>query len=123
MLQTKLTALDWDEIYYALEVKALSIESGDYDFVPEEVSSPGSETFRWANHLRRIMGKSAIAKNREVDTKNYGVYVRSSDAHAWQLEQITNREMAYIAADANANFHMQTLIIGPFSTFPKWLES
>jgi hypothetical protein len=57
MLQPKLTARDWAEIYCALELKAVSVESGDYDSLPDEVASPGSETFRWANHLRRIMVK------------------------------------------------------------------
>ena len=57
MLQPELTARDWDEIYYALELKAVLVERGAYDFVPKEVASPNSETFTWAKHLRRIMAK------------------------------------------------------------------
>lgn len=54
---------------------------------------------------------------------SYGVYVRESDADVWRLEMITNREMAHIAEETNVNFAIQTLIIGPLSTFPRWLET
>jgi hypothetical protein len=57
MSEPKLSALDWDEIYYALELKAESVESGRYDSVAGELATPGSETLRWANHLRGIMAK------------------------------------------------------------------
>ena len=57
MLTPKLTSRDWEEIYYALELKAESVQRGDYDSVFEEVASPGSETYRWANHLLRIMAE------------------------------------------------------------------
>lgn len=57
MGEPKLTTQDLDEIYYALELKAVSVESGEYDSIPQEVSAPGSETFKWAKHLRRIMAK------------------------------------------------------------------
>ena len=53
----KLTRRDWDEIYYALELKAVSVESGNYDSVPQEIAAPVCETLRWAQHLRRIMAK------------------------------------------------------------------
>lgn len=55
--------------------------------------------------------------------KNYGGYVREGMLHFWHLEMITNREMARIAEEANVNFGVQTLIIGPLSTFPRWLET
>jgi hypothetical protein len=48
---------DWDEIYYALDGKALALEGGIYDSMPREVDFPASETRRWVNHLRRIMAK------------------------------------------------------------------
>ncbi len=57
MSTLKLTAQDWDEIFNALETKAVSVERGAYDFFPGEVAPPNSETLRWANHLRRIMAK------------------------------------------------------------------
>lgn len=57
MIELKLTTADVDEIYYALELKAVSVESGEYDSIPQEVSAPGSTTFKWAKHLRQIMAK------------------------------------------------------------------
>lgn len=57
MSAPKLTEQDWDEIFNALETKAVSVERGMYDFFSGEVASPNSETGRWANHLRRIMAK------------------------------------------------------------------
>jgi hypothetical protein len=55
MTRSKLTAGDWEEISNALELKAAAIERGAYDLEPEEMRRPGSETYRWAAHLRRIM--------------------------------------------------------------------
>ena len=50
---------DWDEIYYALERKAVEIEHGKLDDEPGEVNRSGSETERWAANLREIMAKIA----------------------------------------------------------------
>ena len=58
-----------------------------------------------------------------INMKNYGVYIREVGAQAWQLEEITNKEKAHVAEEANVNFGVQTLIVGPLSTFPKWLET
>jgi hypothetical protein len=55
--KARLAADDLDEIYYALQVKAERIERGRYDSEPGEVGRLGSETARWAAHLRRIMAK------------------------------------------------------------------
>lgn len=57
MSEPKFTARDWEEILYALEVKADEIEEGRYDEVPGEIDRPNSETAKWAAHLRLIMGK------------------------------------------------------------------
>jgi hypothetical protein len=57
MRTPELTAQDWDEIFEALESKAASVERGAYDLFPGEVASAGSETLRWAHHLRQIMEK------------------------------------------------------------------
>jgi hypothetical protein len=57
MKKTKLTSEDWDEIYYALETKAIAIGNGLYDSEPGEIDSPRSETLEWGNHIRRIMAK------------------------------------------------------------------
>jgi hypothetical protein len=46
---------DWEEIVYALDLKAEQIESGLYDNETREAERPGSETARWAKHLRRII--------------------------------------------------------------------
>lgn len=50
-----MTRADWEEILYALEIKADEIEGGRYDEVPGEIDRPNSETAKWAAHLRRIM--------------------------------------------------------------------
>jgi hypothetical protein len=54
-----LTDGDFEEIYYALDRKATEIEFGALDDEPGEVNRPGSETARWAAHLRQIMAKVA----------------------------------------------------------------
>lgn len=54
-----LTDDDFEEIYYALERKAIEIELGALDDEPGEVDDPGSDTARWAAHLRKIMAKIA----------------------------------------------------------------
>jgi hypothetical protein len=59
MNELKLTAEDWEEIFYALQREAYDIERGKYDDFPGEVERPRSETRRWAVHLRRIMRKIA----------------------------------------------------------------
>jgi hypothetical protein len=53
----KLGADDWEEIYYALDLKIRQIEEGKYDDEPGEVDRAGSETARWAATLRGIMMK------------------------------------------------------------------
>ena len=55
----KLTTDDWEEIYYALSRKAIEIEQGRLDDEPGEIYRRGSETAKWAAHLRRIMRKIA----------------------------------------------------------------
>jgi len=60
------TADDLEEIFYALELKAMEIERGRYDDFPGEAAQPGSETRRWAAHLRRIMKKIAAHANTDA---------------------------------------------------------
>ena len=55
MRTPRLTASDWEEVLYALELKADEVEEGRYDEVPGEIARPNSETAKWAAHLRRIM--------------------------------------------------------------------
>ncbi len=57
MNRDQLPDRDWVEIYWALELKLRLIEQGFFDSEPTEVERPGSETFKWATHLRRIMAK------------------------------------------------------------------
>lgn len=57
MSEPPLVAKDWQEILYALDLKAKQVENGVYDSEPGEVNRPGSETSRWAAHLRQIMEK------------------------------------------------------------------
>ena len=59
MVAERLTDSDWQEIYYALGLKAAKIEAGTLDDEPGEVSRRGSETARWAAHLRNIMARIA----------------------------------------------------------------
>jgi hypothetical protein len=63
MSEPKLTAEDWKEIFYDLEFKAWELERGKYDDFPGEIERPGSETRKWAAHLRRIMRKIAARSN------------------------------------------------------------
>lgn len=58
----RLTHDDWAEIYHALARKAEDIELGRLDDEVGEVRRPGSETARWAAHLRRIMSKIASSR-------------------------------------------------------------
>ena len=61
MTTPKLAVEDWEEIVYALDLKAEEIEKGKYDDEPGEVNRPGSETAKWAAHLRRIMAQIGIS--------------------------------------------------------------
>jgi len=54
-MRRKLQKEDWQEIFYALELKASEIERGTYDAELGEAKRRNSETARWAAHLRRIM--------------------------------------------------------------------
>lgn len=54
--------------------------------------------------------------------KNFGLYLRESD-NVWRLKMITDRETALIAEVLNARCGFQTLIVGPLSVFPQWLET
>lgn len=60
MSEPKLTPEDWEEIVNALDLKAEDVEKGKYDDVSGEVDRPGSETARWAAHLRSIMAKIEV---------------------------------------------------------------
>jgi hypothetical protein len=57
MSRPRLAAEDWQEIFYALDLKVQEIEEGKYDEVPGEVDRHDSETSKWAGHLRRIMAE------------------------------------------------------------------
>jgi hypothetical protein len=62
MKPTNLTESDWEEIYYALDRKAIEIQQGKLDDEPGEIDRPRSETVRWAAHLRQIMVKIAARR-------------------------------------------------------------
>ena len=55
--------------------------------------------------------------------RNYGVYIRENDTQAWTLEYITNRSMAELAEEVNAEFGLQTLTVGPLAIFPRFMET
>lgn len=55
--------------------------------------------------------------------RNYGVYTRENDTQVWTLETITNRSMAELAEEVNAQFGVQTLTVGPLTVFPRFVET
>jgi hypothetical protein len=55
--------------------------------------------------------------------KHYGVYTRTSDLQAWKLEKITTLDQAHIEEEFNSQFGVLTLIAGPLSFFPKFVET
>jgi hypothetical protein len=59
----------------------------------------------------------------EGPMQNYGVYTRENDTQVWVLENITNRSVAELAEDVNAQFGVETLVVGPLSVFPNFLET
>jgi hypothetical protein len=60
MSERRLTVEDREEIFYALEFKARSVECGESDEFHGEATRPGSEILRWTAHFRRIMAKIAL---------------------------------------------------------------
>lgn len=57
---------------------------------------------------------------RGLGNRVFGVYVREGDL--WHLEHLTYREVADLAKDVNESFGVETLIAGPWASFPRWLE-
>jgi hypothetical protein len=55
--------------------------------------------------------------------KRYGVYIRSSDLQAWRLIGVTSLEDTLHEEEFNAQFQLQTLIVGPLRRFPEFLET
>jgi len=55
--------------------------------------------------------------------KNYGIYTRTSDLQAWKLEKITTLDQARIEEEFNAQFGVPTLIAGPLTFFPRFVET
>lgn len=55
--------------------------------------------------------------------KNYGVYTRTSELQAWKLEKITTLEQARIEEEFNSQFGVFTLIAGPLTFFPEFVET
>lgn len=52
----RLSALDWQEIFYALETKAHAIKKGHYN-MPDDRPQEYAFRRKWSRHLRRIMRK------------------------------------------------------------------
>jgi hypothetical protein len=55
--------------------------------------------------------------------RNYGIYTRQNDIQIWQLDRVTSKEDTEWAEEFNAQFGFQTLIVGPRTVFPNWLET
>jgi hypothetical protein len=55
--------------------------------------------------------------------QNYGVYTSRNDVQGWILENVTNYPMAKLAEEVNGHFGIRTLIVGPATTFPQFLET
>jgi hypothetical protein len=54
-------------------------------------------------------------------SEHFGVYIRQRDM--WHLENVANREAAELSKQVNEGFGLETLIAGPWTYFPEWLES
>ena len=55
--------------------------------------------------------------------RGYGIYVLKH-AYLWHLERVVPTKIdAQIAAHVNEKFETETLIAGPWSRFPEWIES
>lgn len=52
-----------------------------------------------------------------------GVYIRSSDIEIWRLDRVTNLEGTLYEQEFNAQFGLQTIIVGPLRQFPPFLET
>jgi len=59
-----LTRSDWEEVYYALELKVNEIERGKFDCYRGEIDRRNSETAHWAAHLRKLCGKLKLVLER-----------------------------------------------------------
>jgi hypothetical protein len=55
--------------------------------------------------------------------KSYGVYIRTSDLEIWRLDRITWLEDTWHEDEFNAQFGFQTLIVGPWTVFPEFIET
>jgi hypothetical protein len=54
-------------------------------------------------------------------SEHFGVYIRQRDM--WHLEKVAKREAAELAKQVNEGLGLETLIAGPWTYFPEWLES
>lgn len=55
--------------------------------------------------------------------QSYGVYTRENDTQVWTLENVTNYPTAKLTEEVNGHFGVQTLIVGPSSAPPQFLET
>ena len=56
-----------------------------------------------------------------IATECFGVYIRKRDL--WHLQTVTNGATAELATGLNEVLGHETLILGPWTHFPLWLES
>src|SRR5439155_23868748 len=54
-------------------------------------------------------------------SEHFGVYIRQRDM--WHLENVAYREAAELSKQVNEGFGLETLIEGPWTILPEWLES
>jgi|HubBroStandDraft_3_1064219.scaffolds.fasta_scaffold695053_2 hypothetical protein len=54
--------------------------------------------------------------------QSYGVYTRLNGAQVWTLENVTNYPTAKLAEEVNDHLGVQTLVIGPATAFPQFVE-
>ena len=55
--------------------------------------------------------------------RNYGVYTRTSELQAWKLEKITTLDEALIEEECNSQIGVFTLVAGPLTFFPEFVET
>jgi hypothetical protein len=60
---------------------------------------------------------------KETLMQRYGVYTRTSDTEVWRLEYITNLTVTRTAEEINVQYGLSTLIVGPLTTFPEFVET
>jgi hypothetical protein len=55
--------------------------------------------------------------------QKYGVYIRANDIDIWRLCRVSSLEETVHEEEFNAQFGLQTLVVGPLKKFPLFVET